>query len=70
MYGDIDERFYVSMMSMYDKVICECNKNEPFYALLKDRLYALIEESAGIGWGYHDGLCEIYYSLKMLEEAE
>ncbi|WP_431026721.1 DUF6155 family protein [Lysinibacillus sp. LZ02] len=67
-YGDIDARFYDSMNSMYDKVITECNKNEEYYQLFKDRLYAVVEDSQDIGWGYHDVLCGSYYALNWLEE--
>lgn len=69
-YGDIDARFYDSMVSMYDKVVIECNKKEEFFDLFKNRLYSIVEESRGIGWGYHDDLGEIYYSIDWLEEGE
>lgn len=67
-YGDIDERFYNSMLSMYDKVIAECEKDEKLFHELKDRLYEVVVESDGIGWGYHDGLEDLYYSISFLEE--
>jgi hypothetical protein len=69
-YGDIDAKFYNSMLSMYDKVVFECDKNEEFYNLFKDRLYSVVQKSEGIGWGYHDGLCEIYYSRDWLDDEE
>jgi len=69
-YGDIDDRFYDSMNSTYDKVIEECNKNEEHYKIFKDRLYGVIEDSSGTGWGYHEALCESYYALDWLEDEE
>ena len=48
---------------MYERVVDSVVKlpreqQEPF----KERLFKLTESSDGIGWGYHDGLCDIYYS--------
>ncbi|MBN9931275.1 hypothetical protein HZD82_22060 [Pantoea agglomerans] len=69
-YGDIEGKFYNSMVSMYNKVVNECNKSEEFYNIFKDRLYLIVSETDGIGWGYHDDICAIYYSLDWLEEDE
>lgn len=49
-YGDIDEKFYTSMLTMFDKVVDECEKSEELYSLLKDRLYSCIIMTEGIGW--------------------
>jgi len=51
-------------------VIEECNKNEEHYKIFKDRLYGVIEDSSGIGWGYHEALCESYYALDWLEDED
>ncbi|CAM3168649.1 DUF6155 domain-containing protein [Filibacter tadaridae] len=69
-YGDIDLRFYNSMESMYDNIIMECEKSKELFDLFQDRLYAIVEDSDGIGWGYHDALENLYYSLSWLEEDE
>lgn len=70
-FGYIDESFYNSMLSMYDKVAEECEKSEELFLLLDDRLYSCVTMSEGIGWGYHDVLCDIYYSISwVLEEEE
>jgi hypothetical protein len=69
-YGDIDAKFYDSMVSMYNKVVNECNKNEKFYNIFKDRLYSIVLETEGIGWGYNYSICDIYYSLDWLEVDE
>lgn len=34
---------------------------EPEREALRRRLGAIVESSSGIGWGYHDGLCDEYY---------
>ncbi|WP_235588510.1 DUF6155 family protein [Sporosarcina koreensis] len=67
-YGDIDLPFYNSMLSMYEKVVEACEDDKHLYGLFSDRLFKVVEESDGVGWGYHDGLCNIYYSLGWLEE--
>jgi len=69
-YGDIDSRFYNSMLSMYDKVVFECNKNEQYHTIFKERLYSVVQNSSGIGWGYHDTLSEIYYTLDLEFDEE
>lgn len=69
-YGDIDDRYYDSMLSMYDKVAVECDKDEEIFNIFKDRLYSIVRESRDIGWGYHDTLCDIYYSIEWEHEDE
>jgi len=60
--GDIDERFYDSLTLMYDKAISKIlslddEKKEQF----RKRLKQIMDSSSGIGWGYHDELCDLYY---------
>jgi len=62
-YGDIDGPFYDSLLSMYGRAVETVVKlpesqQEPF----RKRLLELTKSSDGIGWGYHDGLCDEYYS--------
>jgi hypothetical protein len=61
-YGDIDEEFYDAMIEMYE---CATNivlglpskeRNK-----FKTRLQNIMESASGMGWGYYDGLCDIYY---------
>ncbi|SHG23493.1 DUF6155 family protein [Ornithinibacillus halophilus] len=67
-FGDIDERFYGSMYSMYAKVIDECENDEVLFQTFQDRLYDVVWNSDGIGWGYSDGIADLYYSLSYIEE--
>src|SRR5690625_7650460 len=48
-YGDIDERFYGSMESMYEKVVVACEKDEKLFNKFKDQLYTIVLETSGIG---------------------
>lgn len=59
-YGDIDEPFYLSMESMYEramKYIVSSDLTSEF----KDRCLKIVTDTTGMGWGFHDQLCEIYY---------
>ena len=58
------------MLSIYNKVRIECDKNEKIYTFFGDRLYSVVQVSEGVGWGYHEALCEIYYSIEWLSEDE
>ena len=55
---------------MYWTVIEAINKSDDrkLYETFADRLKAVIEETEDIGWGFYDGLCDSYYSLKWIEE--
>jgi hypothetical protein len=69
-FGDIDARFYNNMVSMYDKVAMECDQDEELYLRFKDRLDSVVHMSDGIGWGYHDIICDIYYSIEWIDNEE
>ncbi len=58
-YGDIDAPFYNSMESMYERaveLIAKHNLHNPFEA----RCRKIVEDTSGIGWGFHDMLTDIY----------
>lgn len=59
-YGDIDESFYFSMESMYEKVVNFIEANN-LKKQFKDRCLRVVHETESMGWGFHDQLCEIYY---------
>jgi len=61
-FGDIDETFYDSLLSVARKAAEKIGKlpaveRESY----RDRLWGLVESSDGIGWGYHDELDHIFY---------
>ncbi|MCH5583692.1 plasmid pRiA4b ORF-3 family protein [Shimazuella sp. AN120528] len=64
-YGDIDERFYSSIESMYKTVIQMLNdaKNREWHDLFGERVRAVVKNTEGIGWGFHDSLAESYDEL-------
>ena len=58
-YGDIDEKFYISMEDMYEKVVKSINKNG-FKDIFQERCKKIVEDTSDVGWGFHDALCDIY----------
>jgi hypothetical protein len=58
-YGDIDEPFYNSMESMFEKAvefIVEYELQEAFEA----RCRQIVSDTSEMGWGFHDQLSDIY----------
>ena len=61
-YGDIDEPFYNSLLSVYDSAaqlvgeIEDPRLIDPF----QSRFQKLVSDTRGLGWGFHDGLVEVY----------
>jgi len=68
-YGDIDEGFYHSVASMFYSVVNAINeqKDSKIYEDLQDRLSAVVDDSDGIGWGFHEEICDIYYQIQWLD---
>ena len=61
-YGDIDGDFYDDILQMYEDAIeTVLELPEKDRKAFKTRLYDIMESADGIGWGYYDGLCELYY---------
>ena len=58
-YGDIDERFYCSMESMFASLCKHVTKNG-LGDIYKNRLKDQVDEAPG-GWGFRDGLSDTYY---------
>ena len=69
-YGDIDSKFYSSMISMFSKVIKECDRDIEIFTLFEKRLENVVDDASGIGWGYHDAISELYYSLEWIYDHE
>lgn len=68
-YGDIDEDFYNSVEGMYEVVVNDINKSKDskIFRIYGDRLTSVIDNTRGIGWGFHDGLKFIYAGIKWLD---
>ena len=58
-YGDIDERFYASIESMFEEVLKHLKKSTTeVVARFLPRLRKVVKEADGIGWGYYDYLAD------------
>ena len=68
-YGSINDEFYNSVAAMYETVVSAINKQDDseIYNNLKDRLKAVVENTNGMGWGFHDELNDIYWQMKWLD---
>ena len=63
-YGDINEAFYYSAVSVYSQAVNEVNiLGASAYERFAKRLEAVVNDTSGIGWGFHDNLHDIYYEL-------
>ncbi|HEY5583179.1 MAG TPA: DUF6155 family protein [Ruminiclostridium sp.] len=68
-YGDISESFYSSVENMYQSVIDSINKHKDseIFNMLSWRLKAVVDDTSGIGWGFHDSLSDTHYEIKWLD---
>ncbi|MBR1529508.1 MAG: hypothetical protein IJ642_09440 [Oscillospiraceae bacterium] len=59
-YGDIDANFYYSMASVFSEFVHGLNTfgSKEFYISVRPRISRIIRETDGIGWGFHEDLCE------------
>jgi uncharacterized protein YktA (UPF0223 family) len=59
-YGDIDGKFYYNIEKAYDSALSYIADNG-----LLDKYYnyanKILSNADGIGWGFSDNMCEIYY---------
>ena len=60
-FGDIDEDFYTSLENVYDSALNLCPKIKDIESL-KKRALKIVDESSNIGWGFNNGIIDIYYS--------
>lgn len=61
-YGDINESFYNSMESMFEKVLIFIQK-ESVLDVFKQRVKKIAQNSEDIGWGFSDCINSLYYDF-------
>jgi hypothetical protein len=68
-YGDINESFYNSVEGMYQSVVDSINKHEncEIFSILRKRLKAVVDDTSGIGWGFHDNLNIMYFEIDWID---
>jgi len=68
-FGDMNEGFYDALNRMYHQAIKKVvGLPREDQQKFKERLKAIMTSSSDIGWGYHDMLCDDYYSAFPEEE--
>ena len=69
-FGDIDEKFYYSLETMFEKALQALDKSdketvEEFLPRLQD----VVEKAEGIGWGYYDTISDLLAEYFPSEEG-
>ncbi len=63
-FGDVNERFYSSMVSMFNS-FCEQIRNHPvYYKQFQERIHALQSACQHTGWGYGYAIDELACDLE------
>ncbi|CAM4176550.1 plasmid pRiA4b ORF-3 family protein [Paenibacillus alkaliterrae] len=67
-YGDIDDRFYDSMEAVYADVIRTVNFDDTaeLFEEYEERISAIVSDTKGIGWGFHDSLSHMHERLRWM----
>lgn len=69
-YGDINETFYSSAVSVYSDVVKEINAiGAAAYERYAARLDAAAHHACH-GWGFYDAMIELYYEIEFVGEDE
>ena len=59
-FGDIDERFYASIESMYESTLQLLKKHNHCKEIYITRVEDIVSNTRNIGWGFHDTLSDIF----------
>jgi hypothetical protein len=67
-YGDIDARFYESILKMFASVIEMVNEEDGYdlFEEFEERIAAVVEKTEGIGWGFHENMQYIHEAIRWL----
>lgn len=60
-FGDIDEPFYNSIAGMFRDAGRLC-QSVGLHDKFKARAHKIVDDTSGIGWGFHDELNDIFYN--------
>lgn len=61
-FGDINEGFYSSIETTYVAALKFMQKENLLYKFA-DRAGKVVSDTNGIGWGFHDYLCEVHFDF-------
>jgi hypothetical protein len=68
--GNLDEKFYSRLVSMYARIAEECEQDELLFHKFNERLHKVLEAAAPIGTEYPAALTDIYHSISWVEDEE
>ncbi|CAH0335167.1 DUF6155 family protein [Flavobacterium sp. CHNK8] len=68
-YGDINEPFYKSLATTFYESLT-LMENENLLEKFEERVDKVVDDTRGIGWGFHDYLVEVWISFYPAEEEE
>jgi hypothetical protein len=68
-YGDINEPFYKSLATTFYESLNLMEK-ENLLEKFEDRVDKVVDDTRGIGWGFHDYLVEVWISFYPAEDEE
>lgn len=66
-FGDIDEPFYNSMESMYESALKYLVQEDLLHEF-QNRAEDIVTKTSGCGWGFHDGLNDLYHDYYREDE--
>lgn len=70
-YGDIDEQFYSSLESMFNRILSNIEKQPTnIQKQYLPRLENIVDSVRSMGWGYYDYLSETFEEFKVKASAE
>lgn len=58
-FGDVDERFYMSVESMFERALKNIKKHG-LKTMFSERAYKIRDDTSDIGWGFGDSIDELY----------
>ncbi|MBE1446129.1 DUF6155 family protein [Paenibacillus sp. OAS669] len=64
-FGDMYASYYASMVSMYQNALNKISSDHGngLYYVFQERLRAIVQNTSGIGWGFHDELADLFYEF-------
>jgi hypothetical protein len=65
-YGDIDEVYYLALAATLADLsdLLQMPAGRPFYPAIRERLLAINDAAADIGWGYGDAVADLVHDLR------
>lgn len=68
----MNDQFYASMERMFASIIEMINQQETrdIFDEFEDRLVGILENTADLGWGFHENLTDIFYEVAWQRTVE